>query len=364
MEELRKIETYNDESKDFLLKYLDNPSPSGFEREGQKMWLSYIKQYVDDTIIDNYGTVVGVINPDAKRKVVIEAHADEIGWTVKYISKGGLIYVEKLGGSDVQLAPGSKVNIHTRDNGKVEGVFGFPAVHVRSKDHKPAINNLFIDVGVLNAKRVKELGVEIGDPITFQTGSDIMNGQRVVGRGLDNRIGGFMIAQVARLLKENEVELPFGLYIVNAVQEEVGKNGAKMIAEKLKPDIAIVTDVTHDTSTPGINSTTKGDFKISRGPVLTSAPSVQKKLLEFITSVAEDNGIKFQKKTAAKVTGTDADCFAYSNGGVPTALISLPMRYMHTAVETVSTYDVEKCVKLFYKTLTELDPDMKFNTLD
>jgi len=363
MEELKKLETYTDQSKEFLIKYLNNPSPSGFEREGQKMWRDYIKQYVDDIIVDNYGTVVGVINPDAERKVVIEAHADEIGWTVKYISKAGLVYVEKLGGSDVQLAPGSRVNIHTRE-GDVEGVFGFPAVHVRNKDHKPAINNLFIDVGVITAKKVKELGIEVGDPITFATGSNIMNGQRVVGRGLDNRIGGFMIAQVARLLQENDVELPFGLYIVNAVQEEVGKNGAKMIAENIKPDIAIVTDVTHDTSTPGINATSKGDFKISRGPVLTSAPPIQKKLLEFITSIAEDNKIKFQKKTASKVTGTDADSFAYANGGIPTALISLPMRYMHTAVETVSTFDVEKCVKLFYKTLVELDPNMKFNTLD
>jgi len=357
------IKTYTEESEEFLIKYLNNPSPSGFERSGQKMWVSYIKQYVDDIIVDNYGSVVGVINPDAKRKIVIEAHADEIGWTVKFISKTGLIYVEKLGGSDVQLAPGKRVNIHT-DDGDVEGVFGYPAVHIRSREHTPAINNLFIDVGVLNAKRVKDLGIEIGQPITFQDGSNIMNGQRIVGRGLDNRIGGFMIAQVARLLKENNVELPFGLYIVNAVQEEVGKNGARMIAENIKPDIAIVTDVTHDTSTPGINTTTKGDFKISRGPVLLSAPPIQKKLLKFITSIAEDNDIKFQKKTAPKVTGTDADSFAYANGGIPTALISLPMRYMHTSVETVSTYDVEKCVKLFYKTLINLDPDMKFNTLD
>lgn len=357
------MEIYTEESNEFLHKYLNNPSPSGFEREGQKIWVEYMKDYVDEIIVDNYGSVVGVINPDAERKVVIEAHADEIGWTVKFISKGGLIYVEKLGGSDVQLAPGNMVNIHTK-SGVVEGAFGAPAVHVRGKDWKPMINNLFIDVGVLSDTKVEELGIEVGDPITFQGGLNVINNQRFVGRGLDNRIGGFMISQVARLLKENNVVLPFGLYIANAVQEEVGKNGAKMIAESIRPDIAIVTDVTHDTSTPGINPTTRGDFKITRGPVLTSAPPVQKKLLELITEVAEENEIKFQKKTASKITGTDADVFAYSNGGIPTALISLPMRYMHTPVETVSVHDVEKCVDLIYKTLISLDPEMRFNTLD
>jgi len=357
------MEIYTEESNSFLHNYLNNPSPSGFERSGQKIWVNYIKEYVDDIIIDNYGSVVGVINPEAERKVVIEAHADEIGWTVKYISAAGLIYVEKLGGSDVQLAPGNMVNIHTK-NGVVEGVFGAPAVHVRQKEWKPMINNIFIDVGVLSEKKVNELGIEIGDPITYKTGFSVMNNQRFVGRGLDNRIGGFMIAQVARLLKENNVTLPFGLYITNAVQEEVGKNGAKMIAESIKPDIAIVTDVTHDTTTPGINATMRGEYKITRGPVLTSAPPIQKKLLELVTEVAEKNEIKVQKKTAQKITGTDADVFAYSNGGIPTVLISLPMRYMHTAVETVSTTDVEKCTKLIYETLLSLDPNMRFNTLD
>ncbi|CAG7580138.1 MAG: Putative aminopeptidase YsdC [uncultured marine phage] len=357
------MEIYNEESMEFLHKYLNNPSPSGFEREGQKIWVDYIKPFVDEIRVDNYGSVVGVINPEAEHKVVIEAHADEIGWTVKYIATNGLIYVEKLGGSDVALAPGSRVNIHTK-NGTVEGVFGAPAVHLRGKDWKPMINTLSIDVGVLKQGKAEELGIEVGDPITFQDGFKVMNGQRFVGRGLDNRIGGFMIAQVARLLKENEVELPFGLYICNAVQEEVGKNGAKMLAESIKPDIAIVTDVTHDTSTPGINTVSRGDFKISRGPVLTSAPPVQKKLLATILETADEHEIKYQKKTAAKVTGTDADVFAYSNGGIPTALISLPMRYMHTAVETVSKYDVDKVTKLIYRTLETLDPETRYNTLD
>jgi len=357
------MEIYNEESMGFLKKYLNNPSPSGFEREGQKIWVNYIREFVDDIIVDNYGSVVGVINPEADFKVVVEAHADEIGWTVKYISKSGLISVEKLGGSDVQLAPGNRVDIHTK-NGIVKGVFGAPAVHVRGKEWKPMINNLSIDVGVLSDKKVDELGIEIGDPITFSEGFSILNGQRFVGRGLDNRIGGWMIAQLARLIKESNKQLPFGLYIVNAVQEEVGKNGAKMISESIKPNIAIVTDVTHDTSTPGINTTTRGDFKITRGPVLTSAPPVQKRLLSMIEEIADENEIKYQKKTAAKITGTDADVFAYSNGGTPTALISLPMRYMHTPVETVSMTDVKRIVNLIYKSLENIDPNVRFNTLD
>lgn len=358
------MKIFNEKSEQFLKRYLDNPSPSGFEKPGQKIWLEYISPYIDSHMVDNYGTVVGIINPEAKFKIVLEAHADEIGWTVSYISREGLIYVDKLGGSDVQVAPGSRVNILTRSGEIVSGVFGWPATHIRPKDKNPMINNIFIDVGVLTKKRIDEMGIEIGDPIVFADGYQRLNEKRIVSRGLDNRIGGFMLAQVAKNLSNNRAKLPFGVYFVNSVQEEVGKNGAKMIAEQIKPNMAIVTDVTHDTSTPGISAKSKGDFKISRGPVITSAPPIHKKLLDIIKEVADDNEIKYQNKTCSKITGTDADMFAYSNGGTPTALVSLPIRYMHQPSEMASTQDIEKLISLLTKTLEEIDPEIKFNSLD
>ena len=167
-----------------------------------------------------------------------------------------------------------------------------------------------------------------------------------VGRALDNRIGGFMIAEVARILKENKIKLPFGLYITNAVQEEVGLRGAQMIVETIKPNVAIVTDVCHDTTTPMMNKIKQGDQKCGRGPVVFYGPAVQNNLLNKVINVAEENKIKFQRGAVSRATGTDTDAFAFATGGVASALISLPLKYMHTTVETVSKNDVESVIKL------------------
>ncbi|MEX0811321.1 MAG: M42 family metallopeptidase [Chitinophagales bacterium] len=350
----------------FLEKYLNTASPTGYEAPGQRVWLDYIKPYIDEYKVDNYGTVYGIVNPDAEFKVVIEAHADEISWYVSYITDDGFIYVKRNGGSDHQIAPSKRVNIHTK-KGFVKGVFGWPAIHTRkapgAKEESPAINNIFIDVGCKEKKEVEELGIHVGSVITYEDEFMILNKDKYVCRALDNRAGGFMIAQVARLLKENKVKLPFGLYIVNAVQEEVGTRGAEMITETIKPNVAIVTDVCHDTTTPNINKIVEGDFQMGRGPVVTYGPAVHNKLLDIIINTAEKNKIDIQRDAASRVTGTDTDAFAYSNGGVPSALISLSLRYMHTTVETVQKSDVEAVIHLIYKTLLELDPKFNFKYL-
>ena len=282
----------NTNSTNFLYQYLNNPSPTGFESAGQKIWLNYIKPYVDTHFVDTYGTVVGVINPSATYKVVIEAHADEISWFVNYISKDGFIYLKRNGGSDHQIAPSMRVNIHT-DKGIVKGVFGWPAIHVREpgKEEPPSLKNIFLDLGCKSDKEVSDLGVHVGCVVTYQDELMELNDRYYVGRALDNRIGGFMIAEVARLLKEKKDKLPFGLYIVNAVQEEVGLNGATMIARKIKPNVAIVTDVCHDTQTPMMSKITSGDIHCGKGPVLSYAPAVQNNLRHIIFSF---NYIKIQ----------------------------------------------------------------------
>src|SRR5699024_8349574 len=213
----------------FFENYINNPSPTGFEWEGQRMWLDYLKPYVDETYVDNYGTAVGIINPEAEYKVVIEAHADEISWFVNYITDDGLIYVIRNGGSDHQIAPSKRVNIHT-DKGIVKAVFGWPAIHTRSneKEETPNLKNIFLDCGCTSRKEVEDLGIHVGCVITYEDEFMVLNDRYYVGRALDNRAGGFMIAEVARLLKENKKTLPFGLYVVNSVQEEVGLRGAEM----------------------------------------------------------------------------------------------------------------------------------------
>ena len=355
----------NAKSLKFLEEYLNNAAPTGYESNGQKIWMKYLKPYVDEFITDNYGTAVGVINPEKKFKVVIEGHSDEISWYVNYITDNGLIYVIRNGGSDHQIAPSKWVNIHTK-KGVVKGVFGWPAIHVRdhAKEAPPKIDNIFIDIGAKDKKEVEKMGVHVGCVITYPDSFQILNKNKFVCRAIDNRAGGFMIAEVARLLKENKDKLPFCLYVTNSVQEEIGLRGAEMITNTLKPDLAIVTDVTHDTSTPMIEAKKQGDAKIGKGPVITYAPAVQNNLREKIIRIAEKNKIPYQRIASSRYTGTDTDAFAYSNGGVPSALISLPLRYMHTTVEMVQKEDVENVIRLIYETLKNIKSNESFSYFD
>ncbi|WP_035661312.1 M42 family metallopeptidase [Flavobacterium seoulense] len=352
----------NNDSMAFLESYLNNASPTGYESSGQKIWMEYLKPYVDTFITDTYGTAVGVINPDAPFKVVIEGHADEISWYVNYITEDGLIYVIRNGGSDHQIAPSKRVNIHTK-NGIVKGVFGWPAIHTRNRDKEenPKISNIFIDLGCETKEQVEKLGVHVGCVITYPDEFVVLNENKFVCRAIDNRMGGFMIAEVARLLHENKVELPFGLYITNAVQEEVGLRGAEMITQTIKPNVAIITDVCHDSTTPMIDKKIEGETKIGKGPVITYAPAVQNNLRDLIITTAEEKEIPFQRLASSRVTGTDTDAFAYSNGGVASALISLPLRYMHTTVEMVHKQDVENVIQLIYETLLKIENNETFS---
>ena len=358
---MAKKEFFPKKSVQFLEKYLNTSSPTGYEKAGQLVWIDYIKPFVDEIQSDNYGTAYGIINPKAKYKVVLEAHADEISWYVNYITEDGMIYVIRNGGSDAVIAPSKKVNIHTK-NGIAEGVFGWPAIHTRnqSDEKAPKIETIWIDCGADSKEEVEKLGIHVGCVITYPDQFSILNENYFVCRALDNRVGGFMIAEVARLLKENKDKVDFGLYFTNSVQEEVGLRGAEMITKTIQPNVAIVTDVTHDTTTPMMNKNKSGEIKCGDGPVIAYAPSVQNNLRELIIESAEKNKIPFQRSAKSRVTGTDTDAFAYSNGGVPSALISLPLRYMHTTVEMVHKNDVENTIKLMYETVKEIKDNQSF----
>ena len=351
------------ESESFLFQYLNNTSPVGYETAGQKIWLDYLDPYIDDCLTDTYGTAVGIVNPQAAHKVVIEAHADEISWFVNYITKEGYIYVIRNGGSDYQIAPSQRAKVHTQ-NGTIPAVFGWPAIHVREdkeKSPKLDVEKIVLDCGCSSAEEVKALGIHVGSVVTFDADLITLNQDFLVGRGLDNRIGGFMIAEVVRKIYENKQKLPFGLYIVNAVQEEVGLHGASMIAHRLQPDLAMVTDVTHDTQSPLYNKIKEGDIACGKGPVMSHAPAVQRNVLKMLIEVAQQHKLPFQRQASSSRTGTDTDAFAYSNGGVASALISLPLRYMHTTVEMVHKDDVENVIRLIYETLLKIKDGETFS---
>lgn len=345
-------------SEEFLHKYLNQASPTGHESEGQKLWLDYIKPYIDDWKLDAYGTLFSIINPNQKFRVVLEGHADEISWMVNYISDDGFIYVIRNGGADQSIAPSKRVQILTPE-GKIPGIFGWPAIHTRKGNDTnltATLENIFIDVGAKDKDEVLKMGIHVGCIVMYEDSLFTLNDRYYVGRALDNRIGGFCIAEVARLLHKNKIKLPFSLYLVNSVQEEVGLRGAEMIAHTIQPNIAIVTDVTHDTHTPMIKTKEQGSIKCGDGPVICYAPSVHNKLQTLIIQTAEKNKIPIQRTAASRTTGTDTDAFAYSNGGVPSALISLPLRYMHTTVESAHKDDVENLIQLLYELMRAIDP--------
>ena len=355
----RKRSFLKEESYNFLREYINNSSPVGFEVSGQKLWMNYLEPYADEFLTDPYGTAVAVLNPGQEFKVVIEAHADEISWFVNYITDQGLIYLKRNGGVDHQIAPSMRVNIYGK-KGPVKAVFGWPAIHTRiggaEKENIPKVENIWLDCGARTKKEVEDLGIYVGAVVTYQDGYDELANGYLIGRAFDNRIGGFMIAEVARLLSENKKKLPFTLYVVNAVQEEIGLRGAEMIARRLKPDVAIITDVTHDTTTPMINKMIEGDCSSGKGPALCYGPAVHNLLIEFVQNVAAKNNIDVQLRATSRSTGTDTDSFAYANDGCPSVLISIPLKYMHTTVEMLHKDDIENTIKLMYETLLMLTP--------
>ena len=351
-------------SRKFLYEYLNNVAPTGYEASGQKIWLDYIRPFIDDHFADSYGTAVGVINPKSDYRVVIEAHADEISWFINYINKDGYIYVIRNGGSDYQIAPSMRAKIHT-DQGVYPAIFGWPAILVRDPkaDLKMDVDTIVLDCGCASDGEVKSLGIHVGSVVTFDEDLMELNRKFLVGRALDNRIGGFMIAEVTRRIKESKLRLSYGLYITNSVQEEVGLRGAEMIARRINPDLAIITDVTHDTQSPHYNKIKQGDLKCGSGPVLTYAPAVHNNVLKMIKQVADKNKIPYQLAASSRATGTDTDAFAYSNAGVPSALISLPLKYMHTTVETVQLNDIENIIRLILAFLKQLHKSHDFGYL-
>jgi putative aminopeptidase FrvX len=343
-------------SEKFLHDYLNSCAPPGKTDNCRHLWVNYVEPFSDRIVRDSFGSIAA-IQGEGPRTVVLEAHSDEIAWLVNYISPKGYIYVVKSGGSDPVIAPSKKATIYTR-KGMVPGVFAWPSQANRDKtDDAPKVSNLFLDVGCSSDEEVRALGVEVGDPILFEDTVTVLNDRLYCGRALDNRIGGYIIAEVARRIRHTRRELPYSLCVVNAVQEEVGLRGAEMMANRVRPDVAIVVDVVNDTNTPRVLKHQQGDIAVGRGPVIPIAPSIHPELFEKLTAIARDRGIPFQRVAMSRSTGTDADAFAYCGAGVPTVLACVPIKYMHTTVEAADKADIAATIDLFYHFILSLDFD-------
>jgi putative aminopeptidase FrvX len=253
-----------------------------------------------------------------------------------------------------------KCVIHVGDR-FIPAIFGWPAIHVRDNKFTPNSSNIFLDCGCNSYDEVINLGIQVGSIVTFDSNLMYLNKNFLVGRGLDNKMGGFIISEVLKKIYSYKDNIPFSLYFVNSVQEEVGLRGASIISNNIKPDLAIVVDVTHDTNSPFYNKVKYGDIKCGKGPVLNYAPSIQNNLLNLMIDVANNNNINFQRLSSSNSTNTDTDAFSYSNNGVPSILISLPLKYMHTTVEMSHKNDVEDIIFLIYKFLFNLESNFNFN---
>ncbi|HEY5346524.1 MAG TPA: M42 family metallopeptidase [Verrucomicrobiae bacterium] len=334
-------------SLQFLKTLVNTPSPTGHETRGQRVWLDYAKQFSDETFSDAYGNCVAVLNKGGGARIMLAAHADEIAMAVNYIDDNGFIYVRKMGGIDAAITKAQRIFIHTR-GGAVKGVVGNVAPHLTSKEgdaKPPKIHEIFIDIGVSSRKEAEKI-VRIGDPITLSDEFDILRGDLAVARAFDNRIGTFAVAETLRLLKESKVKLNFEVCAVSNVQEEVGLLGARQIAYSLKPDIALVVDVTHATDYPTVSKTQHGDTRIGSGPAITHGGCNHPEVVKRLEEVAAKKKIPLQHEAMSATSGTDTDVIFWTRGGIASALISLPNRYMHSPVEVVSLKDLEMIPQL------------------
>lgn len=330
-----------DESLAFLKTLVNTPSPVGHEARGQRVWLDYAAQFADTTYSDAYGNCVAVLNQGGSPRLMLAAHADEIAMAVNYIDAEGFIYVRKMGGVNAAIMKAQRVVIHTR-NGPVKGVIGNVAPHLTKNDDAPKppkIHDLFVDIGVKSAKEARKW-VQVGDPITLTDEFDVLRGDLIVARAFDNRIGTFAVAETLRLLQAFKGKLKAEVCAVSNIQEEVGLLGVRQIAYSLKPDVAIVVDVTHATDYPTVSKAQHGDIKIGAGPAVTHGGANHPEVVRRIEEVAKSKRILLQHETVSSTSGTDTDAVFWTRGGIPSALISLPNRYMHSPVEVVSLKDL------------------------
>ena len=331
----------------FLKTLVNTPSPTGHETRGQRVWLDYAKQFADETFSDAYGNCVAVLNKGGGPRIMLAAHADEIAMAVNYIDDNGFIYVRRMGGIDAAITKAQRIVIHTR-GGAVKGVVGNVAPHLTKQDGEPKapkIHDIFIDIGVSSRKEAERI-IRVGDPITLTDEFDILRGDLAVARAFDNRIGTFAVAEALRLLKESKVKLNCEVCAVSNVQEEVGLLGARQIAYSLKPDIALVVDVTHATDYPTVSKPQHGDTRIGSGPAITHGGCNHPEVVKRLEEVAAKKKIPLQHEAMSNSSGTDTDVIFWTRGGIASALISLPNRYMHSPVEVVSLKDLEQIPQL------------------
>lgn len=337
------------DERDFLFNLLSTPSPTGFEMPGQRVWANYIRPHADSVECDAYGSTWATLKGKSDKIIMIEAHADEIGYIVKHIDDKGFLRIDRVGGSDAATARGRRLNI-LGEKGPVPAIIGNTAIHLRrdelGHEKAPQVHDLWVDVGASSPLEVANLGIRPGHPAVYQDEPMQLTPKRIVSRAIDNRIGGYIIAQVLKRIAKAKKKPAFTLVCLNAVQEEIGGNGAIMATYRLKPDVCICLDVTHATDTPGIDLTKHGHVKLGHGPSVTHGTCNHPLVVKQLVNVAATKHIPLQHESSSRFSGTDTDKIFTSRQGIPSALVSTPLRCMHSVVETADLDDIKNTIEL------------------
>ncbi|SHG48245.1 M20/M25/M40 family metallo-hydrolase [Ornithinibacillus halophilus] len=347
-------------NRDFLLELLQTPSPSSMEMTIQKKWMNYVKEFADEIKTDNAGNVIGVLNPESPFKVLLAGHCDEIALVINRIDENGFLHFDKMGGINPKAAVGMKTTVLGYKK-EITGVIGVNAQHHGGLKDKFDLEDLFIDCGFKSKEEAEEF-VQIGDLVVYKTEPEILMDRYISGRGLDNRTGAFIVAEVLRRLKDRGCTV--GVYAASTVNEETNMGGAYFAAAGIEPTMAIACDVTFSTDYPGVNKNKHGDIRLENGPVLAKGAPINIKINKLLEKTARSLKMDVQYELTPRMTGTDADKMRLTGKGVPVSLVSLPLRYMHSPVETASLTDIDEEIELLVTMISNLTGEESLNPLE
>ncbi|REJ69905.1 MAG: M42 family peptidase [Planctomycetota bacterium] len=347
----------NDQAHKFFKDLLETPSPSGYEKPVQDVVRAYAGEFADEVRTDTHGNVMAIKNADARPRLMFAGHCDQIGLIVQHIDDDGYLYLQPIGGWDPLQLIGQRLTAWTSD-GPVHGVIARKPIHLLSDEERkqvPKMKDLWLDIGAKDKEEASGL-VRVGDPVTLQLGYQELRNQRANSPGMDDKTGLWVVIEALR--RAAAEGLNCGVYAVSTVQEEIGLRGARTSAYGIDPEVGIAVDVTHATDCPTIDKKAEGDIKLSGGPVIYRGPNNNPVVVDRLIEVAEKREIPYQLGAIGRATPTDANSLQVTRAGVATSLVSIPNRYMHSGVETISLEDIDRAADLlagFALSLSESD---------
>ena len=349
----------DDSALEFFKNILETPSPSGYEQPVQQIVREYVSSFADQVESDSHGNLIAVKSPQNSLRVMFAGHCDQIGLIVQFIDESGFLYIQPIGGWDPQQLIGQRLTVWASE-GPVKGVIARKPIHLLTEEERkqvPKIKDLWIDIGAASRDEASQR-VRVGDPVTFCLSLEMLSGDLANSPGMDDKTGLWVVIEALR--RAATEQLSCALHAVSTVQEEIGLRGARTSAYGIDPQVGIAVDVTHATDCPTVDKKTEGDVKLGGGPVITRGPNCNPRVVERLIDVAKQKNIDFQLAAIGKATPTDANSLQVTRSGVATGLVSIPNRYMHSAVETISMSDIDQAADLLAGFALSLDPDETF----